>query len=121
MEPEDKLAIILAGEKESTTVKEVCDKHGISRDTYYRWKRELEEAAEQYWDEKSPGRKSKDTFSTKSEAEAAYQKLKHKQAEELLELKKQLEGTTIQRDFYKFRLSLRDAKKNSSSKKKDGS
>lgn len=124
MEPEERLAIVLEGQKESTIVKDVCEKYGISRDTYYRWKRELKEAAEQYWTDKRPGRKGKDDFNSKSEAEAAYQQQKQeneKKDKELFELKKQLEGTTLQRDFYRFRLSLRDAKKNSKSKKNNGS
>ena len=123
MQANERLAIVIEGQKESNTVKEVCEKHGISRDTYYRWKKEIDEAVSQYYAEKSPGRKGEDDFESKSEAESAYQEKKQELKEkdkEIYELKKQLEGTTIQRDFYKFRLEL-DAKKNSEKKKNDGS
>jgi len=123
MKAEEKLAIVIEGQKESTTVSEVCKKHGISRDTYYRWKDEIYEAVDNYYSNKSPGRKGEDDFANKSEAESAYREKKQKLKEkdkEIYELKKRLEGASIQRDFYRFRLEL-DAKKNSEQKKNNGS
>lgn len=123
MEAHERFAIVLEGQKESNTISEVCKKYNISRDTYYRWKREMKEAAELYWEEKSPGRKSKDHFETKAEAQEAYrekEKELSEKEEEILKLKKELEGATIQRDFYRFRLKHHNAKKNSKQKKNDG-
>jgi len=123
MEAQKRLKIIIEGEKESNTVSSVCKKYGISRDTYYRWKKELLEAASSYWDEKAPGRKAKDHFETKSDAEKAYNKKKQeltKKEKDIKKLKKELEGTTIQRDFYRMRLKHCDPKKNSMKRKNDG-
>ncbi len=124
--PEEKLEIVFEGLERNRNVTTVCKKHGISRDTYYTWKKQLSQGACTYWEEQSVGRKGKHSFSTKSEAEAAYvnQARKLEEAHETKEnLLKKLEGVTLQRDFTEFRLSLREQtqKKTTKPKRKNGS
>ena len=111
--PEEKLQIVLEGLKEDITITDLCKKYGISRDSYYTWKKELKEGATKHWDEKKPGRKSKDEHKDKNEIKKEYQKLKEKN----LELKKKLEGVTIQRDFAQYQLKIRNEEENSNKKK----
>lgn len=123
--PEEKLAIVFEGLEKKRNVKPVCEKHGISRDTFYTWKKQLSSSACTFWDEQSAGRKGKYSFSTKSEAEAAYVEQSNeleKTKETTEQLLKKLEGVTLQRDFSEFRLSLReeDQKKTSKRKKNNG-
>jgi len=123
MKPEEKLQVVLEGLRGDTTVKAVCDKYNISRDTYYRWKNELMQGACMFWEEQKPGRKSKDHFETRSEAEKAFRQLQEdikQKDEQIYQLRKEIEGLKIQRDFLQFCLDLR-SKKNSSSRRKNGS
>lgn len=109
MRPEEKLAIVLEGEQEDTTVKEVCERHGISRDTYYRWKKEHQQSSLDFWAEQKPGRKGQDDFHSKSEAKAAYEKQRsivEEQNTKITELEKVNEALNIQLDFAEYRLQL---------------
>lgn len=127
MEPEEKLAIVLEGLKADKTVTEVCKKHGISRDTYYRWHTELEEVVTEYWGQKKPGPKAQNEFDSRLEAEQAYKKqqaeLKKKQ-QEIEELKKQVQSEALQKEFAEYQLELTKrlkSKKKSKLEKGNGS
>ena len=121
--PEEKLKIVLEGLTKDITITDLCNKYDISRETYYTWKKELENGALKNWSKKTPGRNGKNHFDDKSKAEKAYQKTKkelEQKNEKIYELKKKLEGVTLQRDFAQFRYQNRveDDDDDNSSKKK---
>ena len=122
-DPDEKLKIVLEGLTEDITITDLCKKYDISRETFYTWKKELKDGALKHWSEKTPGRNGKDHFETKLEAKKAYKKTQEKleqQKKENFELKKKLEGVTLQRDFYQFRFENRfgDEDNSDSDKKK---
>ena len=109
-DPEVKLKIVLEGLTEDITITELCKKYDISRETFYTWRDELKDGALKHWSDKTPGRNPDHHFETKSEAEQAYKEAQEEleqQKEENFELKKELEGVTLQRDFYQFRFENR--------------
>lgn len=68
--PEEKFAIVQEGRKGNRNVSQVCTKHGISRDTFYAWERQIKEAALQALADDAPGRKPANRPKTMGEAHA---------------------------------------------------
>ena len=73
---EEKLQIVFQGMKDNITIKELCEKHGISRKTYYDWRDDIKESAKANWDNSKVGRKAKDEVSSIPEAQQKINELK---------------------------------------------
>ena len=103
MRAEDKVKIVLEGLSSEHNVSEVCDKYGISRQTFYNWKNDLVNSATEHFKSQKPGRKKQNQFASIQEAEAAFEDME----KEIQALKKQKEGLKIQRNLAKFMLKTR--------------
>jgi len=80
---DEKLEIVLEGMREDTTMAEVCNRHGISQTTYYKWRDRLFAASDRIY--------SKGTFSRSEERlKAENKKLREIIGDLTLELKKKL-------------------------------
>lgn len=80
---DEKLEIVLEGMRADTTMAEVCNRHGISQTTYYKWRDRLFAASDMIY--------SKGAFSRSEERlKAENKKLREIIGDLTLELKKKL-------------------------------
>lgn len=108
---QQKLEIVLEGMNNDITIKDLCDKHNISRQTYYDWKDNLKEGALKSLDSQKAGRKSKNHLSSIEEAQEKLNKLEQEKQEledKLHQTKKESAIYQLQRDYIKFSLTEDD-------------
>ncbi len=116
----EKYNIVSAGRRKSKQVARVCERYGISRETFYQWEARIKEAALEALEDKAPGPKvaqllSETDLEKKLEAleiENACLKLK----QEWNEFQIELYGTEVQK-----RMIKAVKKKDFSQKKNSGS
>lgn len=109
--PEEKLEIVFQGMKDDITIKELCEKHDISRKTYYDWLKDIKDSAKESWDNQKVGRKGKDDIDSVSEAQQKIEELKEKKQslEEKLEgAQKEAALSKLEKDYIKFKLTEND-------------
>lgn len=106
--PEEKFAIVQEGRKSKRNVSQVCKKHGISRETFYSWERQIKEAALNALADEKPGRKPANQPRTIDEAHVLLSKKGKREAEleqriQDLENKKRL--LELRHEWVQFRLN----------------
>ncbi len=114
----EKYNIVSEGRSKNKQVAKVCEKYGISRETFYQWEARIKEAALEALEDKAPGPKvallNQDEADLESRLEAleienACLKLKH----EWNEFQIELHGTEEQKRI------IKEAKKKDFSQKKN--
>lgn len=108
---EEKLEIVFQGMKDNITITELCEKHGISRKTYYDWRDNIKESAKANWDNSKVGRNAKDEVSSISEAQQKINELKEQKEsleKDLEEAEKEAALSKLEKDYLKFKLTEND-------------
>ncbi len=73
---EEKYEIVTEGRKKPKGIKQVCEKYGISRETFYQWESRIKEAALNALEDKAPGPKAPERDKSKEELEKMLEELK---------------------------------------------
>lgn len=97
-----KLKIVFEGLSQKKSITDVCEKYDISRQTFYDWKKQLQEGALNTWNNKQVGRNSKDDVASLSEAEEKIKKLQEKQEQ----LEKQLKQANKEKAIEKLKKAI---------------
>lgn len=119
--PQEKYEIVIEGRKKPKGIKAVCEKYGISRETFYQWEEKIKEAATKALEDNPPGPKAPERDKTAEELENKLEELKLENAslklkQEWHDFQLELHGTPEQKKI------LREyKKKDSRGKKNDGS
>jgi len=79
--PEERLAIVIEGMSGEQNITDLTEKYGISRDTYYVWKRQLQQFLDKTWGTQNAGRKPKDKAKDLTQAQSIIEKLNQQQKE----------------------------------------
>ncbi len=106
----EKYNIVSEGRSKKKTVAKVCEKYGISRETFYQWETRIKEAALEALEDKAPGPKVPERDKSEADLQAALEALEIENAclrlkQEWNEFQIELHGTEEQKRI------LREAKK----------
>jgi len=109
--PKEKYEIVIEGRRKPKGIKAVCEKYGISRETFYQWESRIKEAAFEALEDKPPGPKAPERDKTAEELENKLETLKIENAclrlkQEWHDFQLELHGTPKQKEI------LREYKKN---------
>ncbi len=102
----DKYNIVSEGRRKHKQVARVCEKHGISRETFYQWEMRIKEAALEALEDKTPGPKAAQLTQSEADLQLRLEKLEIENA--CLKLKQEwnkfqieLHGTEEQKKIIK--------------------
>ena len=91
--PEERLTIVMEGMSGEQYITDLTEKYGISRDTYYAWKKQLQRFLDTTWGTQNAGRTSKDKVKNLTQAQNIIDSMKQekkKTEEEILRMRKQM-------------------------------